>query len=95
MVADYLANRSEHRPFSVNPRVDAFVTMLRDPVYRDAVEHRRGAVADARLIRLESVGAGACFGEFSGSHTRSGADVLPGPAQSGPLRSLAAVRGIP
>jgi uncharacterized protein (DUF1330 family) len=34
------------------PSVAAFVEMLRDPVYREAVKHRQAAVRDSRLIRL-------------------------------------------
>jgi uncharacterized protein (DUF1330 family) len=45
------------------PSVDAFVEMLRDPVYREAVKHRQAAVEDSRLIRLEPRPAGAQFGE--------------------------------
>jgi uncharacterized protein (DUF1330 family) len=44
------------------PSVDAFVTMLRDPAYREAVKHRQAAVADSRLIRLAPSDAGAGFG---------------------------------
>jgi hypothetical protein len=32
------------------PSVSAFVEMIRDPVYREAVKHRQAAVADSRLI---------------------------------------------
>lgn len=44
------------------PSVAAFVAMLRDPVYREAVLHRQAAVADSRLIRLAPQEAGADFG---------------------------------
>ena len=44
------------------PSVAAFVEMIRDPVYRDAVKHRQAAVADSRLIRLAPGIAGAGFG---------------------------------
>ena len=44
------------------PSVAAFVEMLRDPVYRDAVKHRQAAVRDSRLIRLAPTEAGAGFG---------------------------------
>jgi len=44
------------------PSVAAFVAMLRDPVYREAVKHRQAAVEDSRLIRLQPGGAGAGFG---------------------------------
>ena len=43
------------------PSVAAFVAMIRDPVYREAVKHRQAAVADSRLIRLEPVGVGSDF----------------------------------
>jgi uncharacterized protein (DUF1330 family) len=45
------------------PSGAAFVAMLRDPVYREAVKHRQAAVADSRLIRLASAIPGAMFGE--------------------------------
>jgi uncharacterized protein (DUF1330 family) len=44
------------------PTVAAFVEMIRDPVYREAVRHRQAAVEDSRLIRLEPVGARVGFG---------------------------------
>ena len=44
------------------PSVDAFVEMLRDPDYREAVKHRQAAVADSRLIRMEPLTPGADFG---------------------------------
>ncbi len=44
------------------PDVAAFVTMLRDPVYREAVKHRQAAVEDSRLIRLQPGGTGLGFG---------------------------------
>ncbi|MCV6592205.1 MAG: DUF1330 domain-containing protein [Silicimonas sp.] len=45
------------------PSVDAFVSMLRDPVYRAAVHHRQAAVEDSRLIRMKPMEAGRRFGE--------------------------------
>ena len=33
--------------------VEAFVAMIRDPAYREAVKHRQAAVEDSRLIRLK------------------------------------------
>jgi uncharacterized protein (DUF1330 family) len=45
------------------PGPDAFVEMLRDPAYREAVKHRQAAVEDSRLIRLEPKNAGPTFGE--------------------------------
>ncbi len=44
------------------PSVAAFVAMIRDPAYREAVKHRQAAVEDLRLIRLEPGGAGVGFG---------------------------------
>jgi uncharacterized protein (DUF1330 family) len=43
------------------PSVSAFVEMIRDPVYREAVKHRQAAVADSRLIRLAPLASGAGF----------------------------------
>lgn len=43
------------------PSVSAFVAMIRDPVYRDAVKHRQAAVADSRLIRCAPGVLGADF----------------------------------
>jgi len=45
------------------PSVQAFVAMLRDPVYREAVKHRQAAVEDSRLLRLQPAAAGKEFGE--------------------------------
>jgi uncharacterized protein (DUF1330 family) len=44
------------------PDVSAFVEMIRDPVYREAVKHRQAAVEDSRLIRLAVGAAGVGFG---------------------------------
>src|SRR5262249_38617955 len=44
------------------PSVAAFVEMIRDPVYREAVKHRHAAVLDSRLIRLARAAAGSGFG---------------------------------
>jgi uncharacterized protein (DUF1330 family) len=44
------------------PSVAAFVDMIRDPVYREAVKHRQAAVADSRLVRLKPGAAGTGFG---------------------------------
>jgi uncharacterized protein (DUF1330 family) len=44
------------------PSVAAFVAMIHDPVYREAVKHRQAAVEDSRLIRLAPVAAGTGFG---------------------------------
>jgi hypothetical protein len=45
------------------PSVAAFVEMIRDPVYREAVKHRQAAVEDSRLIRLAPLPPGKGFGE--------------------------------
>jgi uncharacterized protein (DUF1330 family) len=45
------------------PSVAAFVEMVRDPVYREAVKHRQAAVEDSRLVRLAPLAAGKSFGE--------------------------------
>ena len=45
------------------PSVSAFVEMVRDPVYREAVKHRQAAVEDSRLIRTAPLPAGGGFGE--------------------------------
>ncbi len=44
------------------PNFAAFVEMLRDPGYREAVKHRQAAVEDSRLIRLEPKTPGSHFG---------------------------------
>lgn len=44
------------------PSVAAFVEMIRDPVYREAVKHRQAAVVDSRLIRLKPSATGSGFG---------------------------------
>jgi uncharacterized protein (DUF1330 family) len=44
------------------PSVTAFVEMIRDPVYREAVKHRQAAVLDSRLIRTAPGSLGAGFG---------------------------------
>jgi len=43
------------------PSVAAFVEMIRDPVYREAVKHRQAAVLDSRLIRCAPSAVGAGF----------------------------------
>jgi len=44
------------------PSVEAFVSMIRDPAYREAVKHRQAAVLDSRLIRMAPAKPGAGFG---------------------------------
>lgn len=45
------------------PSVDAFVAMLRNSVYREAVKHRQAAVEDSRLIRLRPMQTGDLFSQ--------------------------------
>ncbi len=45
------------------PSGQAFIDMIRDPLYREAVKHRQAAVADSRLIRLAPATPGRIFGE--------------------------------
>jgi uncharacterized protein (DUF1330 family) len=45
------------------PSAGAFLEMVTDPVYREAVKHRQAAVADSRLIRMAPLSPGALFGE--------------------------------
>jgi uncharacterized protein (DUF1330 family) len=45
------------------PSVAAFVEMVRDPAYREAVKHRQAAVAESRLIRLAPAALGGTFDE--------------------------------
>ena len=44
------------------PSAEAFITMLRDPDYRQAVRHRQAAVETSRLIRMRPRDAGSGFG---------------------------------
>jgi len=44
------------------PSPAAFAEMLRDPVYREAMEHRIAAVADSRLVRFGVLPGGNSFG---------------------------------
>lgn len=46
------------------PSVAAFVEMIRDPVYREAVKHRQAAVENSRLIRTAPLPVGAGFGQL-------------------------------
>lgn len=45
------------------PSAEAFLTMVRDPEYREHVKHRTAGVADSRLLRLAPVEPGEGFGE--------------------------------
>jgi len=55
--------RWDHCFIAEYPSVSAFVEMIRDPLYREAVKHRQAAVADSRLIRLKPLAPGKSFGE--------------------------------
>jgi uncharacterized protein (DUF1330 family) len=55
--------RWDHCFIAEYPSVAAFVQMIRDPLYREAVKHRQAAVEDSRLIRLAPLPPGAGFGE--------------------------------
>jgi uncharacterized protein (DUF1330 family) len=54
--------RWDHAFVARYPCVAAFVEMIRDPVYREAVKHRQAAVEESRLIRLGLAEAGELFG---------------------------------
>ena len=54
--------RWDHCFIAEYPSVAAFVAMIRDPAYREAVKHRQAAVDDSRLIRLAPLPLGAGFG---------------------------------
>jgi uncharacterized protein (DUF1330 family) len=54
--------RWDHCFIAEYPSVAAFVEMIRDPVYREAVKHRQAAVEDSRLIRLAPLAGGPGFG---------------------------------
>ena len=43
------------------PTAGAFLEMITDPAYREAVKHRQAAVLDSRLIRTGEMGLGASF----------------------------------
>lgn len=45
------------------PNAEAFISMVRDPEYRELVQHRTAAVADSRLIRMSPLTPGEGFGE--------------------------------
>lgn len=45
------------------PTAGAFLEMVTDPVYREAVKHRQAAVEDSRLIRMAPLNPGRVFGE--------------------------------
>lgn len=60
--------RWDHCFIAEYPEVDAFVQMIRDPFYREAVKHRQAAVLDSRLIRTAPLAVGATFGEIPGGN---------------------------
>ncbi|MCR9137564.1 MAG: DUF1330 domain-containing protein [Alphaproteobacteria bacterium] len=43
------------------PSPGAFLDMLKDPTYREAMVHRQAGVADSRLIRFASMDSGPAF----------------------------------
>ncbi len=43
------------------PGVGAFVDMMRDPTYREAMAHRQAGVLDSRLVRFAPQPAGSSF----------------------------------
>lgn len=45
------------------PSGAAFLEMVTDPEYREAVKHRQAAVADSRLIRMRPSRPGSGFGD--------------------------------
>ena len=45
------------------PSAEAFIAMVRDPDYREFVQHRTAAVEDSRLLRLSPLAPGEGFGE--------------------------------
>ena len=60
------SERWDHCFIAQYPSVQAFVEMIRDPVYREAVKHRQAAVEDSRLIRCAPAKTGRGFGELPG-----------------------------
>src|SRR6202158_5324261 len=58
------AERWDHCFIAEYPSVAAFVEMIRDPAYREAVKRRQAAVKDSRLIRLKPLASGKTFGEI-------------------------------
>ena len=43
------------------PNAAAFLAMVTDPAYREAVKHRQAAVEDSRLTRLGEMAGGGGF----------------------------------
>ena len=46
------------------PSVQCFLEMMRDPIYREAVTHRKAAALDSRLIALKPRSGATRFGQF-------------------------------
>jgi uncharacterized protein (DUF1330 family) len=44
------------------PSTDAFVSMIKDSEYREAMVHRQAGVSDSRLIRMNPLPVGENFG---------------------------------
>ncbi len=63
MVIGPSEERWDHCFIAEYPSVSAFVEMIRDPDYREAVKHRQAAVEDSRLIRHAVLPTGGGFGE--------------------------------
>jgi uncharacterized protein (DUF1330 family) len=59
--------RWDHVFIAEYPSQEAFIQMLADPRYREAVKHRQAAVEDSRLIRMEPKRVGPRFGETHGA----------------------------
>jgi uncharacterized protein (DUF1330 family) len=64
MLIGPVEERWDHCFIAEYPSVSAFVEMIRDPLYREAVKHRQAAVEDSRLIRLKPLIPGTTFGEI-------------------------------
>ena len=63
VVTGPLAERWDIAFIAAYPGAGAFLEMITDPVYREAVKHRQAAVEDSRLIRMAPLRPGALFGE--------------------------------
>ena len=53
--------RWDHCFIAEYPSVEAFAALFRDPVYREAMQHRLAAVRDCRLVRYGASVAGSRF----------------------------------
>jgi uncharacterized protein (DUF1330 family) len=45
------------------PSVSAFIELMRDPIYREAMTHRLAGVVNSRLVRLRPMAEGAGFAD--------------------------------